>query len=97
MDQKKIEELEKSINTTVEGSKGNLPNILGGDFNLPHIDWGLNTVKPNPQYGNEINKKLTDIVNDNDLTQVVREPTRGNNTSNLDLMFTTNPGLISSV
>lgn len=94
----KIEELEKSINTIVEGSNGNLPNIiLGGDFNLPHIDWGLNTVKQNPQYGNEINKKLTDIVNDNDLTQVVREPTRGNNTSILDLMFTTNPGLISSV
>jgi hypothetical protein len=50
-------------------------------------------VKPNPQYGKEINKKLIDIVNENDLTQVVREPTRGNNI--LDLMFTTNPGLIS--
>ena len=52
-------------------------------------------MKPNPQYGKEINKKLTDIVNENDLTQVVREPTRVNNI--LDLMFTTNPGLISSV
>jgi hypothetical protein len=28
-------------------------------------------VKPNPQYGKEINKKLIDIVNENDLTQVV--------------------------
>jgi hypothetical protein len=48
------------LSTTIaEGSKGNLPNIiLGGDFNLPHIDWSLNTVKPNPQYGKEINKKL---------------------------------------
>jgi len=93
VDQKK---LDKSINTIVEGSKGNLPNfILSGDFNLPHIDWALNTVKPNPQYGKEINKKLTDIVNENDLTQVVREPTRGNNI--LDLMFTTNPRLISSI
>ena len=74
----------------------NLPNIiLGRDFNLPHIDWCLITVKPNPQYGKEINKKLTDIVNENDLTQVVREPTRGNNI--LDLMFTTNPGFISSI
>jgi hypothetical protein len=61
--------------------------------NLPHIDWGLNIAKPNPQYGKEISKKLTDIVNKNNLTQVVREPTRGNNI--LDLMFTTNPGLIS--
>jgi hypothetical protein len=52
-------------------------------------------VKPNPQYGKEINKKLTDIVNENELTQIVREPTRGNNI--IDLMFTTNPGLISSV
>jgi hypothetical protein len=42
-----------------------------------------------------INKKLTDIVNENELTQIVREPTRGNNI--IDLMFTTNPGLISSV
>ena len=92
----KIEELEKFINPIVEGSKGNLPNIiLGGDFNLPHIDWGLDIAKPNPQYGKEISKKLTDIVNENNLTQVVREPTRGNNI--LDLMFTTNPGLISSV
>ena len=52
-------------------------------------------MKPNPQYGKEINKKLIDIVNENELTQVVREPTRGNNI--LDLIFTTNPGLISSV
>jgi hypothetical protein len=36
-------------------------------------------VKPNPQYGKEINKKLTDIVNENDLAEIVREPTRGNN------------------
>jgi hypothetical protein len=28
-------------------------------------------VKPNPQYGKEINKKLTDIVNENELTQIV--------------------------
>ena len=91
-----IEELEKAINTIVEGSKGNLPNIiLDGDFNLPHIDWGLNTVKPNHQYRKEINKKLTDIVNENELTQVVRKPKRGNNI--LDLIFTTNHGLISSV
>jgi hypothetical protein len=62
---------------------------------LPHIDWGLNIAKPNPQYGKEISKKLTDIVNKNNLTQVVREPTRGNNI--LDLMFTTNPGFISSI
>jgi hypothetical protein len=34
-------------------------------------------------------------LNENDLTQVVREPTRGNNI--LDLMFTTNPGFISSI
>ena len=52
-------------------------------------------MKPNPQYGKEINKKLTDIVNENDLAEIVREPTRGNNI--MDLMFTTNHGLISSV
>jgi hypothetical protein len=52
-------------------------------------------VESNPQYGKEINKKLTDIVNENDLTQIVREPTRGNNI--IDLMLTTNHGLISSV
>jgi hypothetical protein len=52
-------------------------------------------VKPNPKYGKEINKKLTDIVNENDLAEIVREPTRGNNI--MDLMSTTNHGLISSV
>jgi hypothetical protein len=35
------------------------------------------------------------LLNENELTQIVREPTRGNNI--IDLMFTTNPGLISSV
>ena len=52
-------------------------------------------MKPNHQYRKEINKKLTDIVNENELTQVVRKPKRGNNI--LDLIFTTNHGLISSV
>ncbi|CAG2231580.1 unnamed protein product [Mytilus edulis] len=91
----KLEELEKSINCIMNTSQ-NLPNvILGGDFNLPHINWQTNTVNTNPQYGKALNEKLIEISNNNDMNQMVNEPTRGQNI--LDLLMTTNPGLVSNI
>jgi hypothetical protein len=77
-------------------NNGPLPNvILGGDFNLPDIDWDNYTVKPNPQYGQKVNRLLLDIAEEHGLQQDVHEPTRLDNI--LDLLFTTYPDLIGNV
>ena len=63
---------------------------MGGDFNLPSIEWGdeVNTRDP-PSYGREINSRFIDVCDELGLTQVVRDPTRENNI--LDLMLVTSP------
>ena len=67
---------------------------LGGDFNLPDIEWRNGSIKPYPQYARCISEKMLDIVDDYNLTQMVHEPTRLENT--LDLVFTTHPDLIEN-
>ena len=47
--------------------------IIMGDFNLPNIDWTLG--RPTPALGS----KWLQLVEDNNLTQHVHEPTRQNN------------------
>ena len=69
--------------------------IIGGDFNLPDIDWDDTSVRSSPQYGNEVNQLLIDFCNEFSLKQLVSEPTRGRNT--LDLMFVSFPDLVNSV
>lgn len=69
--------------------------VLGGDFNMPGIDWETKSVIRNPQYGNGMSQKLIDICNDFSLDQVVRIPTRLNNI--LDLILTTNPNLFRNI
>ena len=72
-----------------------LPNvIITGDFNLPSIQWTENYVKANPQYGYELNDAFIEFVNDKNLSQVVSEPTRFDNT--LDLFLTTSPSMVTS-
>ena len=61
--------------------------LLLGDFNC-RVDWSL-------QVAEGEGGRLIDFANDNFLTQMVRTPTRGNNT--LDLVFTTDEDLISGV
>ena len=68
--------------------------VLGGDFNLPDIEWRNGSIKPYPQYARCISEKMLDIVDDYNLTQMVHEPTRLENT--LDLVFTTHPDLIEN-
>ena len=64
---------------------------LGGDFNLPDVDWSTLSVKPGGTYVG-LSKQMIEIANDFGLDQVVSEPTRGKNT--LDLFFTTNSTLV---
>ncbi len=77
-------------------NNGALPNIiLAGDLNLPDIDWDNYSVKPNPQYGYEVNRLMLDIAEEHGLQQTVHEPTRLE--SILDLLFTTYPDLVGNV
>ena len=58
--------------------------ILGGDFNLPDIDWDNYTIK-GTQTSRDINDSFLRMSADLNLQQVVNIPTRGDNI--LDLLF----------
>ena len=62
--------------------------ILLGDFNLPDIDWSCNRAL----HQSDIYVHLIDIIQDNFLTQLVREPTRNQNI--LDLVISTSPDIV---
>ena len=62
--------------------------MIAGDFNLPGWDWKGNTLKSNTQCSS-IHHKFTEILDDNGLTQIVEDPTRG--THILDLIATNHP------
>ena len=64
--------------------------LIGGDFNLPDINWDL--LKPfGNKYLKSINETFLDAFQDSGLHQIVSEPTRENTI--LDLFLTSNPNL----
>ena len=91
-----LEQLELSMNNIkqLSGINGKYV-LLGGDFNLPDIDWEEGSVKPNPRYTAAINWKMIDIANDFNLIQMVTEPTRQGNI--LHLLFKSHPDLVDKV
>ena len=84
--QKSVQQLTKSIN--------NKHVILGGDFNLPDIDWNTKTVNPGGK-NKQFSESVLDLMDDYSLEQVVQEPTIGKNI--LDLCFTNQPSLVNKV
>ena len=62
--------------------------LIGGDFNLPDINWSEQTIT-NRQYPIKTNLAFLGIVADEGLEQIVDFPTRKDNT--LDLMLTSHP------
>ena len=64
---------------------------VGGDFNLPDIDWQIDTITGH-QYPSALNTKFLDTINELGWNQIVNFSTRKNNI--LDLFLTNNPGLI---
>ena len=84
------QELRTSIEKVKQKSKTK-PIILAGDFNLPHIDWDSNTVKPGANLIYQ-HQELLDIKDEFNLEQLQLNPSRENN--NLDLFFTDHPSLI---
>ena len=63
---------------------------LGGDFNLPDIDWPNHDIKGN-QNSQSINSLYLDMSSDLCLNQIVESPTR--DTATLDLIFTNRPDI----
>ena len=65
--------------------------FIGGDFNLPDIDWATLEVKGG-RYRKKISENILEACSDARLSQVVDEPTRKDNI--LDIFLTSNPNLI---
>ncbi len=74
------EEAKKMQNCISRLCSINIPVTIVGDFNLPDIDWNVMNAPDNG-----ISDVLMDCFLGNNLTQFVREPTRGQNI--LDLVF----------
>ncbi|CAC5414279.1 unnamed protein product [Mytilus coruscus] len=87
----------ESLNTSLTRltHSNNLPNlVLSGDFNMPDIKWEIDENKPN-NYSMETNNKFIEALEENCLTQIVKEPTRQDNI--LDLVLTANPSSIENI
>ena len=82
----------ENLNSSLNRLKNTNSNIyLAGDFNLPGIDWDLGITKFHSRFKCQHDCFL-DILNDHNLCQIVKEPTRGSNI--LDLFLANNPSLI---
>ena len=90
-DIKYTENMCKQIEGIVNSNK-NAAILIGGDLNLPDVDWNSNSINGN-QYLKAINQCTIDMVNECHLKQIVNEPTRGDNI--LDVFMTNRPSLVN--
>ncbi|XP_074658625.1 uncharacterized protein LOC141911535 [Tubulanus polymorphus] len=82
-------ELRRSLQKATT-STNNAVLLIGGDFNLPGWDWKQRKIKPATK-NIQNHTDFLDTLDDNGLTQLVEEQTRGENT--LDLLITNDPNL----
>ena len=68
----------------------NMPIWIGGDMNLPDIEWETEQLTTN-QYTQSISYSFLDTLANTGLQQIVNFPTRNNNT--LDVVLTNRPSL----
>ena len=66
---------------------------IGGDINLPDINWSSNSISGN-SYRKDINETILEVLANSGLEQVVDFPTRDNNL--LDIFATNRPSLVES-
>ena len=85
------EELVKSLDLMPKNSNQTI--VLGGDFNLPGIDWDNAVVNPKAANKSQCELLLSSL-DTHALAQIHKEPTREENI--LDLLITNKPGLIKS-
>ncbi|TRZ12815.1 hypothetical protein HGM15179_014306 [Zosterops borbonicus] len=83
------EEVDNLFYKQLETVSGSSALVLVGDFNLPDICWELNTAEKRQP------RKFLECIDDNFLSQLVSEPTRGE--TMLDLLFTNRDGLVEDV
>ena len=69
--------------------------IIGGDFNIPHVDWKNDIPKPNNTSMKPLVLNLLDTLRSNDLSQLQFQPTWNSSVS--DLFCTSRPDLIKSI
>ena len=85
------EELAKSLDLMPKNSNQTI--VLGGDFNLPGIDWDNGVVNPKAANKSQCELLLSSL-DTHALAQIHKEPTREEII--LDLLITNKPGLIKS-
>ena len=85
------EELVKSLDLMPKNSNQTI--VLGGDFNLPGIDWDNGVVNSKAANKSQCELLLSSL-DTHALAQIHKEPTREENI--LDLLITNKPGLIKS-
>ncbi|GAB0207545.1 hypothetical protein GRJ2_003220200 [Grus japonensis] len=83
------EEAAEAFYKGLEEVSQSLALVLMGDFNLPDVCWKYNTAE------RKQSRRFLECVEDNFLTQLVSEPTRGG--ASLDLLFTNREGLVGDV
>ena len=87
-----MDTLQEKIAEFTNGNRS--PDIfITGDFNLPLMNWDSCSVPTSPPC--KAYQRLMDFINDNFATQVVDQPTRGNNI--LDLVLTNSPESVANV
>ena len=83
----------KSVNNLFQEQAPAYPHlIIGGDFNLPGIDWKNMEITGHNDI--EISNSLMDCIQEHNLSQLTERPTRGENI--IDLLFTSNPNMLSN-
>ncbi|RMC05467.1 hypothetical protein DUI87_18660 [Hirundo rustica rustica] len=80
------EEVDNLFYKQLENASGLPALVLVGDFNLPDICWELNTAEKTQS------RKFLECMENNFLSQLVGEPTRGR--TMLDLLFANRDGLV---
>jgi hypothetical protein len=90
-----IDELERTLSII---DIDNNTVVMGGDLNLPDIDWKSHNVKPGAKHLDE-NNKLLSCIDKFGLAQLINEPTRITDTTRncLDLLFVSNSSLVENV
>ena len=82
------------LTDSLENLPANVKNknmVLGGDFNVPDIEWDIPAVKKGAK-NKTLQQELLNTTTQHSLVQIQDKPTREN--SILDLYFTDNPSLI---
>ena len=88
-DKYSLEELQKSLEWVCNRTASHV--WIGGDFNVPGYNWTQTHMKTNCSQP-ELTRDFLDIIDNNSLTQIVKDPTYYENT--LDLFLVSNPSLV---